>query len=116
MDATTTTIGDMLRLIAAKSPATSGQATRALRMVGQPESRPIQYAIELALRDPAASFTEEERTAITSHIAPARADVQTLDIRLRVNPGDKQQIQAMADAADMTVSNFIRQKIGLPVL
>jgi hypothetical protein len=115
MDATTT-IGDVLRLIAAKSPATSGQATRALRMVGQPECRPIQYAIELALSDPAASFTDDERTVITDHIAPAPAGAQTLDIRLRVNPGDRQQIQAMADAAGMTVSDFIRQKLGLPAL
>jgi hypothetical protein len=112
----TTSIGDVLRLIAAKSPATSGQATRALRMVGQPESRPIQYAIELALDDPAASFTDAERMAITDHIVPALAGAQTLDIRLRVNPGDKQQIQAMADAAGMSVSDFIRQKLGLPAL
>jgi hypothetical protein len=116
MEATSTTIGDVLQLIAAKSPATSGQAARALRSVARPESRPIQYALELALDDPAATFTEEERAAIAEHIAHDHGELRALDIRLLVNAGDRQKIQAMADDAGMSVSNFIRTKLGLPAL
>jgi hypothetical protein len=116
MDTTTTTISDVLRLIATKSLRTSGQATRGLREVARPESRPIQYALELALLDPDATFTQEERTMLTEHLTSVPDELRILELRLQVNVGDKQQIQTMADTAEMSVSNFIRQKIGLPVL
>lgn len=109
-------LAETLRLIAAKSPNTSGEAIRALRAVNRPDSRPIQHALESALSDPLASFTAEDRTTITAHLSVGDSDARTLDVRLRVNADEKQQIQAMADEAEMSVSNLIRDRLGLPLV
>ncbi len=38
---------------------------------------------------------------------------RTLDIRIRVNADEKVQVQESAQAAGLTVSDFIRQRLGL---
>ncbi len=38
---------------------------------------------------------------------------RTLDIRIRVNTDEKVQVQELAQAAGLTVSDFIRQRLGL---
>lgn len=106
-------LADTLRLIAAKSPNTSGEAARALGSVKRPESRPVQGALERALSDPAATFTPDERAVIAGHLTGGSGGTRSLEIRLRVTPDEKERVQVMADEARLTVSDLIRQRLGL---
>jgi uncharacterized protein (DUF1778 family) len=40
---------------------------------------------------------------------------RTLDLRLRVTASEKRSVEAMARAERLTVSDFIRERIGLPL-
>lgn len=105
---------DALRLIAAKSPDQMRNAVRTLRSVQNDTPVAQQRAervISWALQDPQAEFTTEDRTALAALLGGS--DARTLDVRMRVSPAEKAEIQAMADAEGMTVSDFIRRRIGL---
>lgn len=105
-----------LRLIAGKSPAALHEALGALR-AQQTQSplalRRADRAIELALQDPQAGFTADERQALAALLSGTPDGARTLDVRIRVNADEKQRVQEMAEEAGMTVSDFIRGKIGL---
>lgn len=105
---------DALRLIAAKSPDQMRNAIRTLQSVQN--NTPVaaqraQKVIGWALQDPQADFTVGERGALAALLGGS--DNRTLDIRLRVTPSEKAEIQRMADDAGMTVSELIRSKIEL---
>lgn len=105
---------DALRLIAAKSPNNAQGAIRALRTAqNRPSARSVQYVLEQALVDPLAEFTPAERTSIAALLGGESADNRTLEIRFRVTRDEKERVTAMADEAGLTVSDFIREKIGL---
>lgn len=104
---------DALRLIAAKSPNNVQNAIRALRTAQhRPNARPVQYVLEQALVDPLADFTKEERAGIVALIS-GEDETRSLDLRVRVNAAEKEQVQRAADEAGLTVSDFIRERIGL---
>lgn len=105
-------LSDALRLIAAKSPNNVQGAIRALRTAQhRPDARPVQYVLEQALVDPLADFTPDERAGIAALLGGSTT--RDLDIRIRVNADEKQRVQEVAEEAGMTVSDFIRKKIGL---
>ena len=102
-----------LRLIIAKSPNNYQGAIRALRTAQhRPNARPVQYVLEQALVDPVAEFTASERAGIAALLS-GNDEARTLDIRLRVSADEKAEVQRMAEESGMTVSDFIRSKIGL---
>lgn len=104
---------EALRLIIAKSPNNVQNAIRALRTAQRrPDARPVQYVLEQALIDPLANFTPDERAGIAA-LLDSDDDARTLDIRLRVNADEKAEVQRMAEADGLNVSDFIRSKIGL---
>lgn len=104
---------EALRLIAAKSPNNVQNAIRALRTAQRrPNARPVQYVLEQALVDPLAEFTNKEREGIAA-LLQGSDETRSSDIRLRVTAAEKDRVQQMADEADQTVSDFIREKIGL---
>lgn len=105
-------IFDALRLIAAKSPNNVQGAARALRTAQQrPDSRPVQYILEQALRDPIADFMPAERSAIAALLNGDATRNQ--ELRLRVNADEKAVVQAAAEAEGLSVSDYIRHRIGL---
>jgi hypothetical protein len=108
-------IEQALRLAVAKSPATLTEAPRALRALGRSPiaTQRAQRVLEIALTDPQATFTEQERSELAALLAATGDDTRSVDIRLRVTPAEKADIQSMADEAGVNVSVFIRSKIGL---
>jgi hypothetical protein len=102
-----------LRLIIARSENVSGEAVRALRSTNRPGARPVQHALESALREPAGTFTAAERELIASCLSGATS-ARDVDVRMRVTAEEKQQIQALADAeSGGSVSTLLRQRLGL---
>lgn len=102
-----------LRLIIAKSPNNLQGAVRALRTAQRrPNARPVQYVLEQALTDPLADFTPAEREGIAALLSgedDTRADV----LRLRVTADEKSNVQQAADDAGLSMSEYIRFKLGL---
>lgn len=106
-------LSEALRLIAAKSPNNAQGAIRALRTAQRrPDARPVQYVLEQALVDPLADFTPEERAGVAALLG-GDDEARTSDIHLRVSATEKERIQKMADEGGLTVSDFIRERIGL---
>lgn len=114
---------DAMRLIAAKSPNATHAALLAFRALqnNSPlgESR-AQRAIEVALRDRESTFTTEDRSSLAllfmGQDPNQEEEPRTLDLRIRVNADEKQHVKDLADEAGLSVSNFIRQRVGLPTV
>lgn len=109
---------DILRLIAAKAPSATHEALGAIRgqQVGSPlAARRAERAASMALEDPQAEWTAEERLLLASLLGADGPDEEPrrLDLRIRVNEREKAIVQRLAEDAGMTVSDFIRSKIGL---
>lgn len=101
-----------LTIIAGGSPAAARMATDALR--AQQRGSPMAAAraaraARAALEDRHATFTDAERRAIAEMLESDR----NVDIRLRVTSEEKQAVQAMADAIGVSMSELIRQRLGL---
>lgn len=74
-------------------------------------------AAEQALDDTTATFSPEERLLLATLLgAPLLEHVRGLDIRLRVSKSEKAQVQQAADEAGLSVSNYIRRCVGLPLV
>lgn len=108
-------LDEALRLVIAKSPLTINEAPKALRALlnNTPTAHTrAERVIEYALRDPQATFTTDERSLLAGMLTSVDQQ-RNLDIRVRVNADEKTEVQQMATEAGMTVSDFIRSKIGL---
>lgn len=109
---------DALRLIITKSPAAMREAIAAIRAIDA-KSPMVQHryntVVDLALSDPQAEFTTQERAMIAENLESASrgGDAKTVDVRVRLTTNEKATVQEMAQAEGMTVSNFIRSRIGL---
>lgn len=102
-----------LAIIAGGSPAAARMATDALR--AQQNGSPMAAAraaraARLALSDPQATFTAEERRAIAELL---ENDRDAAPIRFRVTSDERTRLEQMAENAQLSISDFIRQKIGL---
>lgn len=105
---------DALRLIVTKSPAAFQEAAKTLAARVVLPLR-ISNVAAMALRDTVAQWTAQDRAQIANLLQPEPDNDETrnLDIRFRVNQAEKTAIQAAADQAGMTVSDYIRKCIGL---
>ena len=108
---------DALRIIVAKSPGAGSQAMQCMRAIDV--NSPITQArydrvVEIAFSDPQADFEPAERALIASYVGGSNGEeLRTMDIRVRVNAREKEIVQEMAREAGQTVSDFIREAIGL---
>lgn len=101
------TITDVLKLIITKSPDNALHAVKALRSAERyPHLRKVQIVLERALVDPVARFTDAERDAIASHLMPAS---KLLSVRITAN--QNAELARRADEADMSVSDYVRQRL-----
>jgi hypothetical protein len=65
---------------------------------------------EIALSDPAAGWTPEERQQIAAHLDAAETDTrrsQTMNVRLSAEDADT--IRLRAEAQQMTLSEYVRR-------
>lgn len=106
---------EALRIIVAKSPMAGSMAMQTLQAI-KAKSPVLQdrynRSVQTALSDAQADFTPEERSLIASFIG-GNEPLRAYDVRVRVTAEEKDRIQQMAAAEDMTVSDFIRDRIGL---
>lgn len=105
---------DALRLIVTKSPAAFQEAAKTLAARNVLPLR-LSVVAEMALRDGEAEWTAQERAQIAALLQPESdaGEPRTLDVRVRVNEAEKASIQSAAAAAGQTVSDYIRDRIGL---
>ena len=104
---------DALRIIAAKSSYAGAQAMQCIRaiQVGSPVvTERYNRVVELAFSDLQADFTQEERQMIVGFINGGEPH-KTATIRFRVSPAEQEDVQRLADAANMNVSDYIRSLI-----
>lgn len=107
---------ELLRLIAARSPAALQEAADAIRaqQIGSPlAARRAERAASLALADAAAQWSAEERAALAGLLGAEEARTQY--IRLRVSASEKAEVQRVAGETGLSVSNYIRQRLELPL-
>ncbi len=102
-----------LAIIAGGSPAAARMASDAMR--AQQNGSPMAAAraaraARLALSDPHATFNADERRAIAEML---ESDRDAPAVRLRVTADERAQIEQMAESAGLTISDLIRQKLGL---
>jgi hypothetical protein len=104
---------DTLKLIVARSPNASHMALQCIK-AARAESPVLQsrynQVAEIAINDPAAGWTPEERGEIAAHLDVAEADTrrsQTMNVRL--TPDDADIIRLRAEAQQMTVSEYVRR-------
>lgn len=104
---------EALRIIAARSPHAGAQAMQCIKAI-QVNSPVVKErynrVVEMAFGDPRAEFTQDERLMITGFINGGEPH-KTATIRFRVSPAEQEDIQRMAGAANLTVSDYIRSLI-----
>lgn len=108
---------ELLALIIARCPDLANQATRALRahQVHSPIAQRRSSAVAadaLRLHD---DWTEDERAALDSMARVAAGGLPRRDLNLivRATDAEKARVQVDADAAGLSVSDYIRRAIGL---
>jgi hypothetical protein len=104
---------DTLKLIVARSPNAGQIAVQCIR-VARAESPALQarynQVAEVALADPAAGWTPQERTQIAAHLDAAESGIRKAqNINIRVSAEDADTIRLLAEAQQMTVSEYVRR-------
>lgn len=102
-----------LAIIAGGSPAAARMATDAIRAadIGSPMAAArAARAARFALEDPQATFSADERRQIAELL---ENDRDAAPIRFRVTADERARLEQMAEDAKLSISDFIRQKVGL---
>jgi hypothetical protein len=111
---------DTLRLIAARSRPALQDALAAIKaqQAGTPmAARRASKAAEIALEDPDAVWSPEERTALASLLGgEAPHEIRDTYVRFRASKAEKRQVVEAAKAAGLTQSDYVRQALGLPTI
>ncbi len=107
---------DALKLVIARSPRAGEQALRAIAAArnGSPVLG-IRYinVLIMALGDPDATFTPDERALIASAIETETPEGESrgFTLRVRLTDAERASLQAAADESGMSMSEFVRRKI-----
>lgn len=107
------TMSDALRTIIAGSPAAARDAMDCLRAIAA-KSPIVQTrynnAVSVALSDPQAEFTAEQRALMAEHVVVDDAETRSV-ITLRLTPSERAAIASAADGAGQTVSEYMRARL-----
>ena len=106
---------DALRLIIAKSPAAAGQAMKTLHALSV-KSPLLQHrynaTLDIALNDPQADFSPEER-ALLAQFAAVGEVIRETRLQVRLTISEKLYLQQLAAERNLTLSDYVREKLGL---
>lgn len=105
-------IRDALKLIVLHAPSVQREALKALS--APPAAQALRYRaiLPLALRDPEAHWTDEERDALLDVISPPpQGEERTEQLNIRLSPSELAIVRMMAEAEGMTVSAWVRKRI-----
>jgi hypothetical protein len=104
------TIDTALRAIAIRCPSISGEAVRTLRATGRVKPQRVAWLVEQALMDPLADWTPEERAQLIDLVTPEPTRTTAIP-PVRVTPDERAAIEAAAQDAGLTLSDYIRSRL-----
>lgn len=107
-----------LRIIIARSPDAARHAINTIRAI-QARSPIVQdrynRVVDLALSDPQATFTAEERAALAEFVTVSGSDTGTREytLRVRLTDNERDDLEARAENAGQSLSQYVRGELGL---
>lgn len=108
---------DALKIIISKSPAAMTEALMTLRAIGAKSpivQQRYQATVELALGDPDADFTADERALIASYLeVVTEGKRRDKLVQVRVTAEERETLDRMAHEAGYNVSEWTRSLWGL---
>ena len=107
---------EVLKIIAAKSPAARRDAVKTIQAIGANSpavQQRYQFTVDATFNDPQADFTQDEYALIASFLETTEPESRTKTIVIRVSPSEYGDITRMAEDNGMTVADWTRQLWGL---
>jgi hypothetical protein len=102
---------EALRIIIARSPEAARDAIDCLRAIGARSpvvNQRYQNTLAVALSDPQATFTADERAILAEAIAPQGKANRSFTFHIRLSQQERAQLAAAADAVGMEMSDYAR--------
>lgn len=99
-----------LRAIAIRCPSIAAEAVKTLRATGRVKPQRLAWLVEQALMDPLANWTPEERAQLVDLVTPEPTRT-TATPSVRVTPEERAAIEAAAQDAGLTLSDYIRSRL-----
>jgi len=103
-----------LKLIIARSPDGAYEAMRtllAIRVSSPMIQQRYHRTIEIALGDPQAQFTADERALLAEHLEIVPDGTRDFTLRIRLTAAEHEELIATADDEHTTVSEFVRRQL-----
>lgn len=103
-----------LKLIISKSPDAMREAIKTLQAISV-KSPVVQqrynHVVEMALNDPQAEFTADERGMLANSLAVPESETRNFMLRVRLTQSERAALQASANDANVDMSEFVRRKL-----
>lgn len=103
-----------LKIIIAKSPAAAQQAIACLRGIqAKSPILDVRYAhtVSIALGDPAAEFTQDERRIIAEALSAGASETRDYTLRIRMTEAERADLARQAEEADLSMSEYVRRRL-----
>jgi hypothetical protein len=103
-----------LKLIIAKSPNAMREAITTLRALssGSPVvQQRYNHTVDIALNDPQAEFTLEERALIADNLAATGDATRDFLLRVRLTDAERVELETVSSDAGMSMSEYVRRKL-----
>lgn len=105
---------EALKTIISKSSLAMGDAITCLRAIAA-KSPVVQqrynHVVDLALNDPSAHFTTEERAIIAEGLSVPGSETRDFTLRVRLTQSERVTLQEAANDADLDLSEYVRRKL-----
>lgn len=69
------------------------------------------HVVELALNDPQANFTPEDRALLAGYLTVSSESTRDYTLRVRLTDVERAQLQEAADQAGQDMSEYVRRKL-----
>ncbi len=105
---------DALKLVIARSPRAAEDAIRTIAAArNNSPVLQVRYSNVLiqALADPEASFTPDERAILAAGIEAPESESRDFTLRVRLTDAERASLQAAANAAELSMSEYVRSKL-----
>lgn len=110
---------EAMQLIMARSTSSAREAAKTIRRLSNqaPNAQAaIERTIATALGDLSAEFSAGEREALASLLGGSEDEAtptRSHELRIRVTANEKEIVQAAANAAGQTISDYVRECVGI---